>query len=62
MAFFDPDISNGMQFVTLPAEIVGITLAFIEFRFPQLSQSLNIKVWAISGDGILSTTSKIIFT
>ena len=42
MAILDPDFSNLLQFFTLPAEIIGISLAYIEFAYPRLARKANV--------------------
>ena len=35
MAFFSNEISAVLQYFTFPLEVAGLTLAAIEFRFPE---------------------------
>lgn len=39
--FFDPEIAAELQFYTLPLEVVGLSLALIEVRFPGLAARIH---------------------
>lgn len=43
MGFFNQEAANVLQFLTLPAEILGLSLAFIEFRYPRVARKANIE-------------------
>ncbi len=46
MHWLSPDVANTLQLVTLPLEVIGLTLATIEVRFPTLTQWLNLRLVA----------------
>jgi lipopolysaccharide export LptBFGC system permease protein LptF len=40
MAFFSNEISNALQYFTFPMEVIGLTLALIEVRFPRVAEGI----------------------
>ena len=40
MALFSNEISNTFQYFTFPMEVVGLTLALIEVRFPRVAEGI----------------------
>jgi len=40
MELFSNEISNTLQMFTFPLEVIGLTLAAIEVRFPVLARSI----------------------
>ena len=49
MTFFNETAANDIQFVSMFLEIIGITLAYIEFRYKPLAHIIEAKI--ISGEG-----------
>lgn len=44
MLFFSNEIASTLQYFTFPLEVVGLSLAVIEIRFPQLAQLISKQV------------------
>ena len=40
MAFFQPEFASTLQYFTFPLEVIGLTLATIEVRFPSTTRSI----------------------
>ena len=47
MIFFSENMAYWLQFITLPLEVVGLTLATIEVRFPGIAEQLSNRVLAV---------------
>jgi len=41
MAFFTNEMASTLQYFTFPMEVIGLTLATIEMRFPEVARQLN---------------------
>lgn len=40
MAFFSNEVATTLQYYTFPLEVIGLTLAVIEVRFPGMARSI----------------------
>ena len=46
--FFNETVAAGLQYVTFPLELIGLTLALIEVRFPKLAAYLTEQIEQLS--------------
>ncbi len=46
--FFNETVAAGLQYVTFPLELIGLTLALIEVRFPRLAAYLTQQIEQLS--------------
>lgn len=46
--FFNETVAAGLQYVTFPLELIGLTLALIEVRFPRLAARLTQQIERLS--------------
>lgn len=48
-SFFSEEVAASLQYVTFPLELVGLTLALIEVRFPKLAAYITRQIERLSG-------------
>ena len=44
MGFFSTEMSNMLQYFSFPLEVVGLTLAAIEVRFPETARRVSVYI------------------